>query len=1041
MGLNRTHGIAVLVVLLLVASLTASHFRASNRELADVRAEIETMLRSDRYFAPRLSPIENHFPCSDASEAIGLTCRTHSSPGSPRFAMAVKLARKASSEQLQNLAEARQLSGLALLLTGDAEAASEELRIALRMEPGNERITADLLAAHLILFDNVNDPQALLDAFRSLGAMRPGESAYVPLLFNWALLLERAGLNAEAEVMWTRYARQETDWRWRDEASRRLASVRELANGRDWEVMRTAMATGQLMREVSPTLLQHVRLSMEDELLGQWAEMELQDDPRATDRRNALHRLAQELALAQRDRLLLDAVKCLDEPLSRSGLAAAHRSYARGRKAHEAQDYNVARNHFRQALEGFRAAGSPFEIWSRFYLAVILHHRPDFQAAHRELLEIQHDPRLLEYPLASAYVDWMLGLGLSRMADYNRSAQHFTSARDGFVAAGEVENAAAMDSELGGLAERIFSPEQAWRHHHAALVRLPQIIKSRRKQNVLLAAGEFMQGQGADEAASLYFSSAVREAEESGSDLSVTLALQQRARFFTAIGRSEQALDDLQGALTAAGAIPDVGLRLDTELFLKLAMADHLQRTEPAAALDLLTDAIGLARDLDAERSLITALAARGRAHAQLKDRESAVRDLAAALVEVERQRWRLDDPGERRAFLSQARGVLEELVRLEWEAGRFTSALHWVERFRARVVGESLSVSTAEPSADGPVLRLDDVPLRTIIQAFLVADDELFIWWLSREGIRADRRLLGERDALANLVSDFRASLQDQRHQPTAGRRLAEAVLAKDVLREEPERLVFVPDAALHELPFAALPLADGSRVIEHASVVVAPSIGMFLQLSAKSGRSSLGSAKLLVISDVDHDERAFPDLARLPARASARILQEIAEARQLTGRDATPAAFINEARTATILHFAGHAVAETTAHPAGIVLSPGADGDGLLSVDGLRSLAPTKLRLAILAACGTGTGRPTALDGPDSIVQSFLAVGVESVVGTLWEVDDMTASQFFMAFLRRKDEWDPVRAAQLELLRSNAYDHSWAAFQQFGSGWKGPT
>lgn len=1036
-GLNRTHGTAVLVALLLVACLAASRFRVPDRELAQVRAGIEALLRTDRYFGPRLSAGGDYLSCSDAKEAIGLACRPAPSPGSPHFATAVRLVQKLSAETPRRAAEAHHLTGLALLLAGDAEAASEELLVALGIEPTNEEIASDLVAAHLIRFESTEDPRALLDAFRSAGDFHPGETSYAPLLFNWALMLERTGLLAEAEATWNRYLSTETDSGWREEASARLTQLRELPKRDDWEVTRVAMTKGRLTDELPPDLLQHARLLVEDELLGQWADLELQGDRRANHRLNSLSRVVQELALAQRDRLLLDAMEELSKPASRKALAEAHRSYSLGRKAHEAQDYDVAGAHFHQAADRFRAAGSPFEIWPRFYLAVILHHRPAFKAAHHELLEIQRDSRLLEYPLAAAYVDWMLGLGSSRMADYHRAVHHFTSARNAFMAAGEAENAGAMESELAGLAEKIASPAEAWRHHHAALARIPQVLKSRRKQNILIAAGEFLHGQGVDEAAKLYLGSAVGEAEQSGSALSVALTLQQQARFRTAIGWFEPAQHDLQRALTAARAIPDPGLRADTQLFLELALADQLQRSDPAATVAILDQVLVVARERDAERSLITALAARARAHLQLDEHEAAIEDLKAALSEVERQRWRLEDPGERRAFLSAARDVLEELVRLKWQSGRFASALQWVERFRGRVLGESMGVPIEGSYGETPALRPEDLPPRTVVLAFLVADDELFTWRLSREGMQVDRRPVAGNKSLDSLVTSFRASLQTRGDQHGSGKRLADIVLPRELGVEGVMRWVFVPDAALHKLPFAALPLSDGSRLIEHGSVVVAPSIAGFLQLDANSGRAPSWRSNLLVVSDVEHDSVSFPELIPLTFRKALRSRKEMAGARLLTGAAATPAAFLDQARSATVLYFAGHAVAETPYRPGGIVLARGAEGDGLLSIEELRSLAPTRLRLAILAACGTGTGRLTALDGPDSIVQPFLAAGVSSVVGTLWEVEDLAADRFFLAYMSKENHLDRVRAAQLELLRSDPEDWSWAAFQHFGSGW----
>jgi CHAT domain-containing protein len=248
----------------------------------------------------------------------------------------------------------------------------------------------------------------------------------------------------------------------------------------------------------------------------------------------------------------------------------------------------------------------------------------------------------------------------------------------------------------------------------------------------------------------------------------------------------------------------------------------------------------------------------------------------------------------------------------------------------------------------------------------------------------------------------------------------------------------VIIPDGPLNAVPFAALPTVGGPLLVEEASVVVSPSLRAFRHLSAK--RQAGEGVDLLVVSGVEHDPAEFPELQWLPDRWAGQQLSGWRRVRTLGGARATPGAVLAEAREATVLYFAGHAIAETPVQEGGLLLAPEVDGDGLLGFEDLRDLEPSRLELVILAACGTGTGRSSALDGPRSLVEPFLAAGVMSVVGTLWEVEDLAAAEFFDAFLDLRDQPDPVRAAQLRLLRRRPGDATWAAFQQFGAGWPAP-
>ena len=51
----------------------------------------------------------------------------------------------------------------------------------------------------------------------------------------------------------------------------------------------------------------------------------------------------------------------------------------------------------------------------------------------------------------------------------------------------------------------------------------------------------------------------------------------------------------------------------------------------------------------------------------------------------------------------------------------------------------------------------------------------------------------------------------------------------------------------------------------------------------------------------------------------------------------------------------------------------------------------------LVVLGACGTIRGEADHVEGMPSLARAFLAAGARSVVGTLWEIDDDTASRLF--------------------------------------------
>ena len=114
----------------------------------------------------------------------------------------------------------------------------------------------------------------------------------------------------------------------------------------------------------------------------------------------------------------------------------------------------------------------------------------------------------------------------------------------------------------------------------------------------------------------------------------------------------------------------------------------------------------------------------------------------------------------------------------------------------------------------------------------------------------------------------------------------------------------------------------------------------------------------------------------------------------------------------------------------------SPGGDDDGLLQVREIRRLH-LNARLVTLSACNTGVG-PVGESGVTNLVNAFIEAGADSVVSTLWEVDDHAApyvmETFYTQLAAHKRKVDALRMAQLEMLNLGLAPYFWASFQIVG-------
>ncbi len=115
----------------------------------------------------------------------------------------------------------------------------------------------------------------------------------------------------------------------------------------------------------------------------------------------------------------------------------------------------------------------------------------------------------------------------------------------------------------------------------------------------------------------------------------------------------------------------------------------------------------------------------------------------------------------------------------------------------------------------------------------------------------------------------------------------------------------------------------------------------------------------------------------------------------------------------------------------------NPSKSDDGLLQVRDIRKMH-LNARLVTLSACNTGVG-PVGEAGVANLVNAFIEAGADSVVSTLWELEDHSTSRMMTDFYRHvamhEPEAEALRDAQLELIKDNAPPYYWASFQLVGN------
>ena len=240
-----------------------------------------------------------------------------------------------------------------------------------------------------------------------------------------------------------------------------------------------------------------------------------------------------------------------------------------------------------------------------------------------------------------------------------------------------------------------------------------------------------------------------------------------------------------------------------------------------------------------------------------------------------------------------------------------------------------------------------------------------------------------------------------------------AEVLESAAAAGHDPPRLVIVPHAFLHGVPFPALRL-HGRMLLDILPTWEAASLRL-VALSEAGPRGDLQApGGALVVGDVD-----LPGQPPLPgAAAEVAAVAGALGASRLTGAAATASAVRAAAPSQKLLHFATHATGDTDAHPSALQLSPEADRpDGRWAAGDIAGLN-LSAELVFLSACETGSGAVGGADENWNVLdRAFLLTGAHTVISTRWAVDDAASralAEAFYAALPSKGRLGALLAAQ---------------------------
>jgi CHAT domain-containing protein len=243
---------------------------------------------------------------------------------------------------------------------------------------------------------------------------------------------------------------------------------------------------------------------------------------------------------------------------------------------------------------------------------------------------------------------------------------------------------------------------------------------------------------------------------------------------------------------------------------------------------------------------------------------------------------------------------------------------------------------------------------------------------------------------------------------------------------------LIVVPTGAIGTIPFALLePFEDGSVVVEHMSISVAPSI-FDLAHPVEVWRYNFHTPLIVGAPELPDNWVPLPGAQREVERV-ATLLQS----KPLVAKQASRSNVNDRAEIADLLYFATHGMANPDDPLKGFLALSGSTPVQIAWTASDIQKSHMVASLAVLSACQTGLGMVHDA-GIIGLARAFQIAGVPRVVMSLWDVNDEATTDLMLAFIDNTREHipaDALRSAMLDAKKKGRDPNIWASFVLFGT------
>ncbi len=354
----------------------------------------------------------------------------------------------------------------------------------------------------------------------------------------------------------------------------------------------------------------------------------------------------------------------------------------------------------------------------------------------------------------------------------------------------------------------------------------------------------------------------------------------------------------------------------------------------------------------------------------------------------------------------------------------------------------------------------------QNIVEYYFSGDTSLIIT-VKNGRVSVDRFL--QEKILKSRIEGYLAFLSSQKLPVEVGYKKAQSIFIEilapyiELDRKKVTNLIIIPAGCLCELPFEALvtggTVQKPEYLVHHFSITYMPSISIALMLERKQRNKKTNRFEYVAFGDPrSGNHKVHNEAASDPKINQQDILSRLPRSRQevifigkhfkrgnrliFTGNQASEDNFRRmNGIPITILHIACHSIIDyMNPQNSRLILSHNKleNYDGEINVDEIYELN-LPVSLVLLSSCQTARGLTDDYEGTLGFIRAFFVSGTNSVISTLWRINDEAAFEFVQLLFKRLltgcDLADALRNAKVTMLVTK-YRHPayWAAFVLHG-------